>query len=204
MRLTPARLSYPHTHPQYVPISDMERVAFKREFPRGCAPDVEHLTQLAQLDCPPLPAHAHDQIVWTTDRPFDVLALVNLLPHEGPGSQRAFALWCAEATLEFAHDWRILHCHRVLRHAVTHYHDCQADWFGLGGRLYQAGRAALEAVTTAPPADSPAGYAAQGAAWAFAAAAENQVYLPYRIACDCGPLTAEAAIGCLAQLLTEA
>ena len=72
----------------------------RRLWPRGAEPTDEDLTQ----------AEAHG-LNW--------LWLVCLLPAEGPGSQRAFALWCAEQVAHLADDQRVADCLDVVRRRVA-------------------------------------------------------------------------------------
>jgi len=51
---------------------------------------------------------------------FDVSWAVFLLPQEGPGSQRAFALWCAEQVAHLSDDPRVAQCLEVVRAEVLH------------------------------------------------------------------------------------
>jgi len=49
---------------------------------------------------------------------FDVMWAFTLLPPEGPGSQRAFALWCAEQVAHLNNDSRVKQCLEVVRREV--------------------------------------------------------------------------------------
>lgn len=49
---------------------------------------------------------------------FDVLGWTRLLPREGPGSRRAFTLWCVEQMAHHSDDPRVLECLQLLRRRV--------------------------------------------------------------------------------------
>ena len=72
---------------------------FQRLWPRGAEPTVEALAQAA-------------------GRGLDPWWLWRLLPAEGPGSQRAYALWCAEQVAHLVTDPRVAACLEVVRRRV--------------------------------------------------------------------------------------
>jgi len=51
---------------------------------------------------------------------FDVLWAIRLLPFEGPGSQRAFNLWCVEQVAYLSTDPRVKQCLDIIRKEVLH------------------------------------------------------------------------------------
>mgnify|MGYP006957755682 CR=1 FL=1 len=73
---------------------------FTRLYPDGVEPTVEVLTELASRD-------------------LDVLWLARLLPIEGPGSSRSFALWCAQQVAHLCTDSRVSACLGVIARRVA-------------------------------------------------------------------------------------
>ena len=73
---------------------------FIRLWPSGCYPTVENM----------MVAAAHG---------LDVFWLLELLPKEGPGSRRAFALWCSEQVEHMMADERSRACMDMLRRRVA-------------------------------------------------------------------------------------
>jgi len=151
-----------------------------RLWPRGTEPTVEAL----------IIASAHG---------LDVLWLLMLLPAEGPGSRRAFALWCAEQVADFADDKRVADCLAVVRRRVE-------DSASVSDADLDAARAAAWAA-----AGAAAGAAAWDAAWAAAgaaawAAAGDAAWDAARAAARAAAWAAagDAQIACLAQLLSDA
>ena len=112
----------------------------RRLWPRGAEPTDEDLTQ----------AEAHG-LNW--------LWLVCLLPAEGPGSQRAFALWCAEQVAHLADDQRVADCLDVVRRRV-------ADPSSVSDVELAAAWAAAWAAASAAGAAASAAWAAGDAAGA--------------------------------------
>ena len=99
------RLTYELLKAQTPPACDEQANEFQRLFPDGCEPTVENLTFLANHE------HADRGLL-------DVTWLVRLLPKEGPGSMRAFALWCAEQVAYLCDDQRVRDCIEVVRRRV--------------------------------------------------------------------------------------
>jgi len=76
-----------------------EAAAFASEYPDGIEASGENVILLAAEG-------------------FNVLWIANLLPDEGPGSKRAFALWCAEQVAHLSDDPRVAQCLDVIRREV--------------------------------------------------------------------------------------
>jgi hypothetical protein len=159
-----------------------QRDEFRRLFPDGCEPTVESLFELANSEYMP-------------GCTLDVFWLVRLLPEEGPGSMRAFALWCAEQVAPLCDDQRVRDCIEVVRRRVDVPGSCtdqelaaawDAAWAAAGAA---AGAAAWDA------AGAAAGAAAWDAAWDAARAAAGAAALA---------AAGAAQIACLSQLLCEA
>jgi len=49
---------------------------------------------------------------------FNIFCAITLLPKEGPGSQRAFALWCAEQVAHLTEDPKVKQCLKIVRAEV--------------------------------------------------------------------------------------
>jgi hypothetical protein len=163
-----------------------QRDEFRRLYPDGCEPTVDVLTALANSG-------------YTPGCLLDVFWLVRLLPEEGPGSARAFALWCAEQVAPLAKDKRVDDCLAVVRRRVDAPGSCT------DGELAAAGAAAGEAAWEA--AREAAGAAAWAAAReaAGAAAGEAAMAAAREAAREAAWAAArESQIACLSQLLLEA
>ena len=133
-----------------------QRDQFRALHPTGVEPTVEALSELA----------AHDLDAWW---------LWNVLPAEGPGSQRAYALWCAEQVAHLCGDPRVEQCLEAVRRRVAN-----------PGGVTDAELAA-------------AGDAARAAAWAAAWAAARAA------AGDAARAAAgDAQLACLSALLLDA
>ena len=124
-----------------------QREAFKVLYPDGCEPTVKNLFDLAAEG-------------------LDAWWLWHVLPAEGPGSQRAYALWCAEEVAHLTTDKRVADCLKVVRRQVE-FQDVTAE------QMAAADDAADDAAwTAAGAAAGDAAWAAAGdAAWAAAGAA---------------------------------
>ncbi len=120
-------------------------------FPRGAQPTVEDLTLAASEGLDP----------WW---------LWHLLPKEGPGSWRAYALWCAEQVAYLNTDPRIAECLAVVRRKVED--PAAVSGEELRDAAWAADAAAAAAAAAARAAAAAwAAYAAADAADAAAAAA---------------------------------
>jgi hypothetical protein len=132
---------------------------FKREWTNGCQPTVENMSLGAALG-------------------LDVWWLCNLLPKEGPGSQRAYALWCAKQVEHLMKDDRSTQCLQIVERRVV----------------------APESVSDneLSAAKDAAWAAARDAAWAAASAAARAA--AWDAARDAAR---DAQLACLSQLLME-
>jgi hypothetical protein len=147
---------------------------FRALFPRGCKPTVDNLMFLANHE------YAENGHV---GGPLDVLWLARLLPKEGPGSMRAFALWCAEQVAHLNTDERVVNCLAVVRRRVDAPGSCTDEGLAAAGdAAWAAARAAA-----GDAAGAAAGDAARDAAGDAARDAAR-----------------DAQIACLSQLLMEA
>jgi len=139
-----------------------QRDEFRRLFPDGCEPTIDTLLYLSSCEYEPC-------------RTLDPWWLYNVLPDEGPGSKRAYALWCAEQVAYLNTDPRVTECLRVVRRRVedptgTSDGDLAAAWAAAGAATWAAAGAATWAAAGA--AAGAATWAAAGAAaWAAAGAA---------------------------------
>ena len=113
-----------------------QRDLFAELYPDGLEPTVEWLSEAA----------AHGLDVWWC---------WHLLPAEGPGSQRAYALWCAEQVAHLCSDRRVAKCLAVVRRRVAR----------------PASVSDAERAAAGDAARAAAGAAAWAAAWAAAGAA---------------------------------
>ena len=133
----------------------MQRDAFRVIYPNGCEPTVETLTLLAAEG-------------------LDSWWLWNVLPDDGPGSKRAYALWCAEEVAHLNTDPRVAQCLAVVRRRVEHPEAVSQE------EMAAAWAAAWDAATSAAwaaawdAARDAAWDAARDAAWAAARAAERK------------------------------
>ena len=148
-----------------------QRDEFRRLFPRGCEPTIDNLLWLSSCPNP-------------DGGTLDPWWLYNVLPDEGPGSKRAYALWCAEQVAYLNQDPRVAECLRVVRRMVEH-QDVDAA----------AGAAAWAADAAADAAAGAAAWAAAGAADAAAGAAAWAAARSEFM---------DLALVCLSQLLCEA
>ena len=92
MRITIERLKAVH-------VCEPQVKLFSEVYPDGVDPTVENLFD----------AVSHGLDAWWT---------YNLLPNEGPGSKRAYALWCAEQVAHLNTDERVASCLAVVRRRV--------------------------------------------------------------------------------------
>ena len=114
----------------------------------------------------------------------DVLWCLRLLPLEGPGSQRAFSLWCAEQVAHLSDDPRVAECLAVVRTRVL-------DPASVTDNVLAAAWAA---------AREAAAWAAEAAAWA---AREAEAALAAQTSWEAEAALA-AQIAMLSQMLLEA
>ena len=180
------KLTYELLKAQKPTACDEQANEFKRLFPDGCEPTVENLFELANSEYVP-------------GCTLDVFWLVRLLPEEGPGSMRAFALWCAEQVAYLCDDQRVRDCIDVVRRRVDVPGSCTdqelaAAWAAAGAAAWAAAGAAAWAAARAA-AWAAAGAAAWDAARAAAGAAARDATWDAAWA---------AQIACLSQLLLEA
>jgi hypothetical protein len=162
-------------------------------WPNGHEPTIENLTITA----------AHGIDAWW---------MVHLLPPEGPGSRRAYALWCAERVVYLSIDPRVAECLAVVARRV-------ADPSSITDKELEAAEAAVEAAAWAAveAAAGAARAAVEAAAEAAAEAAVEAARAAAEAAAEAAVEAAEAAVeaaawaaeqqaqlACLAQLLMEA
>jgi hypothetical protein len=176
------RLTYELLKSQTPPACEEQASEFKRLYSDGCEPTVDNLFELESYG-------------------LDVFWLTRLLHADGPGSMRAFALWCAEQVAYLSTDQRVTDCLAVVRRRVEEPGNCtdnelaaagDAAWAAAGDAAWAAAWAAARAA--AWDAGAAAGVAARAAAWVAARAA----------AWDAAGDSSDAQIACLAQLLCEA
>ena len=96
----------------------------------------------------------------------DALWLLNLLPAEGPHSQRAFTLWCAEQVVHLCDDYRVAACIETVRCRVARLDSVTDE------DMRAACDAALDAADAAADAAARSAAAGARAAGAVRAAAE--------------------------------
>ena len=114
-------------------------VQFCELWPNGAEPTEENLLQ-----------------VWGMR--LDIFHLVRLLPREGQGSRRAFALWCAQQVVHLTDDQRVHNCLAVVERRVQD-PDSVSD-----EELWRAATAARAAAYAADTAADAVYYAADAAA----------------------------------------
>ena len=175
---------------------ELQRDEFRRLFPCGCEPTVENLTFLAN--------HKYEDSYGDTGL-LDVFWLIRLLPEEGPGSMRAFSLWCAEQVAHLCQDQRVADCLAVVRRRVDSPGSCTDG--ELAAAAGDAARAAAGADAAAWDAAWAAARAAAGAAAGADAAARDAADAARAAAgADAAAWDAawDAQLACLSQLLLEA
>jgi hypothetical protein len=138
---------------------------FEELYPNGLIPDVASLSEAAAAG-------------------LDVWWAWHLLPEEGPGSQRAYALWCAEQVEHLTDDPRVHDCLAVVRRRVQTPNS-------VSDRDLEAAREA---------ARDAAGAAAWAAAWEAEAAAGAAAWAAREAA---GAAARDAQLACLAGMLEE-
>jgi hypothetical protein len=121
-----------------------QRDEFRRLFPDGCEPTIDNLLYLSSCEYP-------------NGATLDPWWLYYVLPDEGPGSKRAYALWCAEQVAYLCDDQRVRDCLAVVRRRVE-----DPTQPGTSDADLAAARAAARAAADA--ADAAAAYAAYAAA----------------------------------------
>jgi hypothetical protein len=184
------RITYELLKAQTPPACDDQANEFRTLFPDGCEPTVENLMFLANHE-------------WMPGQLLDVFWLIRLLPEEGPGSMRAFALWCAEEIAPLCDDQRVRDCLSVVRRRVDAPGTCtDAELDAARDAAWDAAWAAAGAAAW-DAAWAAAGAAARDAAWAAAGAAAGDAA---RDAARAAAWDAarDAQIACLSQLLMEA
>ena len=153
---------------------------FAHLYPRGITPTVEHFAEAAAQG-------------------LDVWWAYHLLPAEGPGSQRAYALWCAEQVAHLSVDRRVAECLAVVLRCVENPVAVTDQMLAAAGPARAAAWAAVGAARAAAwaavgAAEDVAGAAARAAVWAAEEAAGAAAWDAARA----------AQMACLAQLLAEA
>lgn len=153
-----------------------EQVAVvKKLWPHGAQPTVKVLTEAAAEGLDP----------WW---------LWNLLPAEGPGSQRAYALWCAEQVAHLCADARVAECLTVVRRRVE-------DPASVSDGELEA--VALAAGNVAG-ASGDTGAVALAVALAAGSVARDTGAVALAVARAARDTTGEAQIACLSDLLMQA
>jgi len=99
----------------------------------------------------------------------DALWCLCLLPPEGPGSRRAFALWCAEQVSDLSADPRVAECLAVVRRRVEN-PDSVSDF-----ELSEAARVAAARAARVAAAEAARAAAAWMAGWVEGVEGEAQI-----------------------------
>jgi hypothetical protein len=173
---------------------------FCREYPAGLIPTVANLSEAAALG-------------------LDVWWAACLLPAEGPGSQRAYALWCAQQVAHLCSDGRVAECLEIVSRRVADPTAVDgarltpawaAAWAAAREAARQAARQAAGAAAWAAAREA-AGEVAGAAAWAAAGEAARQAAGAAAWAAAwaaagevAGAAARQAQLACLSQLLMEA
>ena len=166
---------------------------FAEVYPDGVEPTVENLFDAA----------SHGLDPWWT---------YNLLPDEGPGSKRAYALWCAEQVAYLTNDPRVAECLSVVRRRVEHPESVSDTELVAAGTAAgdvafaaAASRAArATAWAAAKAADAAAGWTSSNTAWVVWAAADAATITACDAPYNAAAAAKEAQLTCLSQLLLEA
>ena len=162
---------------------------FETLYPTGVEPTVENMTHAAAAGL---------EVDWS----------FHLLPAEGPGSQRAYALWCAEQVAHLNTDPRVEQCLEVVRRKVADPAsvtdvDLAAAGDAARAAARAAGDAAWAALAAALAAAGDAAWATRDAAWAARAAAGDVAWAAGDAVWATRAAAREAQIAYLSQLLLE-